>query len=627
MSNRSNRRTFLKTSAAMAAWAARSGAAARSGPESGDWQWGHYGGDAGAGRYAPLDQINRSNVKDLRVAWTHACGDASERPQTTIETTPIVVDGVMYLLTPRLKLRALDAATGKVLWEFDHEGGQPSRRSAGISRAVCYWQSDDGSEKRILFPVRDQLYSVDAKTGKPDPRFGANGILDLTKDFDHDMTGLSLKLTSPPVVWRDLVILGGGGGDSPYPQAPGHIRGYDVRTGERRWIFHTVPRPGVFGYETWPEDAWKRVGGTNNWGGLSLDVERGLVFASIGSPAFDYWGGDRKGANLFGNCVLALDAATGERKWHYQTVHHDIWDYDLPCQPALVTIRRNGRTIDAVCQTTKQSFIFLLDRETGESLFPVDEVEVPPSNVPGEELWPTQPIPRKPLPLSRIAFTEDQITNISPEAHEAIRKVWESCNAGRIYTPTTLEGTFVHPGFRGGCLWGGPSHNPELNRLFINSDENTNHIRLEKAEADKPFKYFLPVRVKLKDPHGYPAIKPPWGYVTAIDLDSGDFVWRVVNGEYPELTEQGIPKTGTPSHSGSIATKGGLVFMGGTFDKKFRAFDADTGETLWEHTLKAGGFATPCSYEVDGKQYVAIAAGGGKGDTPSGDEYVVFALP
>ena len=620
-----NRRYFLRSLAA-APLAAAAGRAAKTWSQGEDWQWEHYGGDAGASRYAPLDQINQSNVKNLKVAWVHKCGDHSVRPQTTIETTPIVVDGVMYLLTPRLKTQALDAATGKLLWTFDPAGGERSRRPPGQGRGVCYWQNEDGSVKRVFSPVRDKLYSIDAKTGLLDPAFGEKGVLDLSKNFDHDMEGLRFNLTSPPVIYKNILMVGGGGGEGPHRAAPGHIRGYDVRSGKRLWIFHTVPRPGQYGYRTWPEDAWKRVGGTNNWAGMSLDRERGWLFASTGSPAFDYWGGDRKGQNLFGNSVLALDAETGRRHWHYQVVHHDIWDYDLPAQPALITVQRNGRPVDAVAQVTKQSFVFLLDRETGQPLFPVEEMATPPSKIPGEELWPTQPVPLKPPPLSRVNFARGEVTDIDPETHKKFLELWDNTDAGMIYEPTTFRGTFVHPGFRGGALWGGCCFDPVRNLLFVGTDENTNRITLARGEAGEPFEYKLSERWKARDDNGYPIVKPPWGYVTAIDCDKGEFRWRVVDGEYPELTAKGIPKTGTPSHGGSIATQGGLVFISARFDRKMRALDSDTGKTLWEHQLNAGGFATPCTYQVNGKQYVVIAAGGGKGDSPSGDEYVAFAL-
>ncbi len=595
-------------------------------PPSPDREWQHYGSDAGATRYSPLDQINRSNVKRLRVGWVHHTEDAVARPATTIECTPIVVDGVMYLTTCLLQVRAIDAATGKTLWNFDPSGGR-RRGSPGVNRGLTWWQDPDNPKlRRIFAAIRDQLICLDAATGKPVPGFANEGVIDLKKDFDPDRPELPLKVTSPTVVYRDLVIVGGGGGDGLAPQANGNLRAFDARTGKRRWIFYTIPKPGEFGHDTWDGDSWKRAGGTNNWGGLSLDAKRGWLFVSTGSPSFDYYGGDRKGINLFGNCVIALDALTGKRIWHFQTVHHDVWDYDLPAQPALITVRRGGRVIDAVAQVTKTGFVFLFERQTGQPLFGVEERPVPKSDVPGEELSPTQPFPLKPPPLNRQAFTEDQVTDISPEARRAVLEVWKRSRAGGMFTPPSLTGTIVHPGFRGGALWGGCSFDPKLNRLFVNTDENTNRITLA-ATPGKPWPYELPERIRLYDHEGYPSIKPPWGYLTAIDLESGEFAWRVVNGEFPELKARGLGKTGTPTVGGSIATAGGLVFLAATFDGMFRAFDSSSGEILWEHQLEAPGFATPSTYEVKGKQYVVIAAGGGKGFGKTGDGFVAFALP
>jgi quinoprotein glucose dehydrogenase len=613
------RRDFLHTAAA---WTLAP--AVRAAPSPTEWR--DYGGDPGATRFSPLKQIDRSNVRRLQVAWTHRTGDSAERPVTTIECTPIVVDGVLYLTTAQLQVRALDAATGKQLWTFDSTAGQ--RRRPGVNRGVTFWQDPDRpADRRIFAPLRDQLFCLNAATGKPIPGFATEGALDLKKDFDPDRPELPVKHTSPVVVYKDLVLTGGGGGDGVDAQAPGHIRAFDARTGKRRWIFYTMPKPGEFGHETWAGDSWKRAGGANNWGGMSLDAERGWLFVSTGSPSFDYYGGDRKGANLFGNCVIALDARTGKRIWHYQLVHHDVWDYDAPAQPALITIRRNGRPVDAVAQVTKMGMVFLFERETGKPLFPIEERPVPKSDVPGEELWPTQPFPLKPPPLNRLAFREEDITNLSPEAHAAVKEVWARSRAGAIYTPPSKEGTIVHPGFRGGVLWGGCSFDPGQNLLFVNSSENTNRITLAEAGPGKSWPYDLPERIRLYDREGYPAIKPPWGYLTAIDLDKGEFAWRVVTGEYPELKARGIPKTGTPSDGGCIATAGGLVFMAGTFDAKFRAFDSRTGDVLWEYQLDAAGYATPCTYEAGGKQYVIIAAGGGKGFTKPGDQFVAFALP
>ena len=563
-------------------------------------------------------------MRNLKVAWVHKTGDANVRPATAIECTPIVVNGVMYLSTARVQLQALNAATGALLWSFNPGEGLTSGRSPGVNRGVCYWE--DGEDSRIFATYRDQLWSLNAKSGKPVPSFGKDGVIDLKEHFDHDMTSLNFKHTTPVVVYKDVVITGGGGGEGPYPEAPGHIRGWDARTGERRWIFHTVPKPGQFGHDTWSGDSWKMTGGTNCWGGMSVDSKRGLVFAGIGSPSFDYWGGNRVGDNLFGNCVLALDAMTGERKWHFQTVHHDIWDYDIPAQPTLITLRQGKRSIDALVQVTKQGFLFFFDRETGKPLFPIEERPVPPSTIPGEVLSKTQPFPLKPPPVSRQGFRDEWITDISPEAHAYVKGRLAKLAYGPLFTPAKFEGGLVSPGFRGGPLWGGCCFDPKLNLVFVNSDECGDVVAFQEAKPGMNVKYGLSVRDRLLDPEGYPGIKPPWGHLTAIDADKGDFRWRVVNGEFPELTARGIRKTGSLAHGGSICTAGGLVFMAGTYDKKMRAFESATGKVLWEYELPAGGFATPCTYEANGKQYVVIAAGGGKNGSKANDEFIAFSV-
>ena len=614
------RRRFLQQSAVAAVSAslpAASGATAAN-------EWRHYGGDEGATRYSPSALINKTNVRKLKVAWTHKVGDASERPSTQIECTPLVVDGTMFILTAQLKVRALDPATGQTKWTFDPMGGRPSRGAPGSSRAVTYWQQ--GKEKRIFAAYKDSLYSIDAVSGELDNSFAAKGILDLKLELDHDMTGLTFKHTSPVVVFEDLIITGGGGGEGPYPEAPGHIRAYDARTGKRRWIFHTVPKPGEFGHDTWSGDSWKTSGGTNNWAGMTLDSRRGIVYAGIGSPSFDFYGGNRKGDNLFGNCVLALDARIGRRIWHFQIVHHDVWDYDMPAQPVLIRIRHGGREVDAVVQLTKQGFVFIFDRDTGKPIFPVEECPIPVSDVEGELLSKTQPFPLKPPPLNRQGFLESDITALNPEAHAAIRAVFEKNKAGKLYTPVAKDGVLIHPGFRGGPLWGGCCFDPKRNLIFVPSGEWTNRVALRDATPDEKFRYGPTDRSPVLDPEGYPAVKPPWGYLTAIDAGKGEFQWRVVNGEFPELKARGIPKTGTPFHGGAICTAGGLVFMAGTFDAKMRAFDSDTGEVVWEYQLPAGGYATPCTYEAGGKQYVVIAAGGGREMKKIGDEYIAFSL-
>jgi quinoprotein glucose dehydrogenase len=591
--------------------------------ERGDADWRYYGGDAGATRFSPLELIKRANVAKLKVAWTHRCGDASQRPATTIECTPLVIDGVMYLTTARVQVRALRAATGEPLWNFNPQGD--ASRGAGVNRGVAWFE--DGKDRRIFACVRDKLYCLHPQTGEPVKVFGDNGVVDLTAQFDRDMTGLAFRMSSPAVVFEDTVIVGGGGGEGPRPQAPGHIRGYDVYTGKRKWIFHTIPHPGEFGYDTWPKDSWQRNGAANNWAGMSVDLQRGWVFVSTGSASFDFWGGDRQGDNLFSDCVLALDARTGKRIWHFQTVHHDVWDYDLPAQPALVTVRHGGRTRDAVAQVTKTGFVYVLDRETGKPLFPVEERRTPPSDVEDEKLSPTQPFPVKPQPLSRLEVNEDLVTDVSPEAREFALHRLRAVRGGVPFAPPSKQGTIFSPGTLGGALWGGCAFDPTVQRLFVNSSELPSIATIRDGRPQDGYRFGITGYEKFIDHEGYPAVKPPWGHLTAIDLNTGDFTWREVLGEYPALAERGRKRTGTFLLGGCIATAGGLVLVAATADEKIRAIDSSSGAVLWENKLPAGGYATPCTYAVGNKQYLVIACGGGnRQQTPSGDFYVAFTL-
>jgi quinoprotein glucose dehydrogenase len=609
-----DRRDFFASAAlALPAWCA----------SRDDGNWRYYGGDAGCSRYSPLDQIRRGNAARLKVAWTHACGDASMRPSTTIECTPLAVDGVLYLTTAKVQVRALNAATGKPLWNF--EPPSSPRERSGVNRGVAWFE--DGKDRRVFAAVRDKLYCLNAGTGEAVRQFGDNGVVDLAAQFDRDMTALTYRVTSPPVVFEDTVIVGGGGGEGPRPQAPGHIRGYDVYTGKRKWIFHTIPHPGEYGYNTWPPDSWKRNGSANNWAGMSVDLKRGWAFISTGSASFDFWGGDRIGDNLFSDCVLALDARTGRRVWHFQTVHHDVWDYDLPAPPSLVGVPAGGRVRDAVAQVTKTGFVFLLDRETGKPLFGVEERGTPPSDVDGEKLSLTQPFPIKPRPISRQEVNEDLITDISPEAREFVLKRFRSVRGGAPFSPPSLQGTIYSPGTLGGGLWGGCAFDPVALRLFVTSSELPSISMLVPGRPEDGFRFSQASYEKLRDHEGYPGVKPPWGNLTAIDLAAGDFAWREVLGEYPELVGRGRKRTGTFLIGGCISTAGGLVFAGASADEKFRAFDSASGAVLWEQKLPAGGYATPCTYMAGGKQYIVIACGGaGYQPTPAGDEYVAFTL-
>ena len=371
----------------------------------------------------------------------------------------------------------------------------------------------------------------------------------------------------------------------------------------------------------------RAVGGTNVWGGLSLDPKRGLVFLATGSPTFDFYGGDRVGNNLFANSLVALEAATGKRVWHFQAVHHDVWDYDLPTAPSLVTVKRNGRTIDAVAQVSKMGLVFVFDRAAGKPIFPIEETPVPASDVPGEVLSKTQPIPVKPPPISRRRLLEEDLTDISPQKRAYILELYRKARSGSIYTPPSMQGTLIYPGFNGGANWGGASFDPETGLLFVNSNESINTMTLVDAAPGSGFRFDFKGYTQLLDDEGYPGMKPPWGWMTAVDLNSGDFRWRISFGEHPELTARGIPPTGTTNFGGSSATGGGLVFIGATQDHKFRAFDSRTGKVLWETQLETGAYATPCTYSVNGKQYVAVAVGGGRWKSPAGDAFVAFALP
>jgi quinoprotein glucose dehydrogenase len=583
--------------------------------------WANVGNDKGGMRYSPLKQINRENVKNLEVAWVYHSGDGGPANATTLECTPIVVEGVMYLTTAQVSIAALDAATGRELWKFNARGG-------GVNRGVAYWSDrKPGGQRRILSGLADgRLISLDARTGKPDEGFGKGGSVDLRAGIERDISRVPYGCSSAPMVFEDRVMLPFLSSES-QPGAPGDIRAFDVRTGKEAWRFHTVPRPGEVGNETWEGDSWKERAGVNPWSGFTLDDQRGILFCGTGSAASDFYGADRKGRNLFANCTLALDARTGKRLWHFQTLHHDLWDHDLPCPPVLVQVEHGGRKIPAAAQVTKTGYLFLFNRRTGEPLFPVEERPVPASDVAGEQAWPTQPFPVKPPPFSRQSIGEDDLSNISPETNASVREKFRHLRGGPAFTPPSVPGTVTIPGFHGGATWSGASFDPGSGLLYVNSNNVPNVTTLVKLPAGVP-PYNFTGYFRFLDENGYPAVKPPWGNLTAIDLSRGEIAWQVVLGEFPELTARGVPQTGTENFGGTIVTAGGLVFIGGTKDEKFHAFDKRTGRLLWDYKLDAGGYATPCTYSVNGRQFVVIAAGGGgKLGTKSGDGFVAFALP
>ena len=684
--------------------------------ESQDWPV--YLGDKENSHYSPLKQINTRNVHRLKVAWTYHSSDTQSSKNTQIQCNPLVIGGVLYGTSPRLELLALDATTGTELWRFDpaRNGGEAS----GVNRGVVYWA--DREDRRILYTAGQSLFAVNARDGKIISSFGNQGRVDLKQELDRDTSRLRVVATTPGIIFRELLILGSTVGEGPSPAAPGHIRAYNVRTGKRAWIFHTIPHPGEAGYETWPSDAWRHIGGANCWAGMALDEQRGIVFVPTGSAAYDFWGGNRIGQNLFANCLLALDAATGKRLWHFQMVHHDMWDRDPPAPPTLLRVKRDGKTIDAVAQVTKTGHVFVFNRETGESLFPIEERQVPPSDLPGESAWPTQPFPLRPTPFSRQLFSADEITDLSPESHRTILDQFARLRPHAPFMPPSREGTIVLPGFDGGAEWGGAAVDPHTGILYVNGRDipctltmvetkPKDGVTLSSGEriygqicaachglnragnAERGFPPLEKIAEKLKKPdivqllgtgrgnmpsfvflsetqkaavagfllgespadrteaqragddllidvpythtgyirwvdtNGYPAVKPPWGTLNAIDLNTGEYVWRKTLGELPELTARGIPPTGTENYGGPVATAGGVVFIAATKDEMIRAFDQKTGKMLWQSKLPAAGFATPSTYMIGGRQFIVIACGGGKCGTKSGDAYVAFALP
>jgi glucose dehydrogenase len=769
--------------------------------QSQDWR--HYGGHADQDHYSSLSQINRTNVKNLTVAWKFSLDET-----TILEATPVVIGRVLYTYTPSMKIIALNATSGKLLWTFDSGIRPPSQ-----CRGVTYWT--DGKESRLLAGIKNFLYALDPATGKPIRSFGENGRIDLRKNLRGDYETQSVALTSPGVIYKDLIIVGGLNPETP-PAPPGDIRAFDVHTGKLRWRFHTIPHPGEPGYDTWPKDAWKSAGAANNWAGMAVDTKRGIVYAPTGSAVYDFYGGNRAGNDLFANSLLALDAKTGKLIWYFQGVHHDLWDRDFPSPPSLVTVKRNGKSVDAVAQTTKQGWLFLFDRANGQPLFPIEERRYPPSDVPGEIASPTQPYPLKPEPYTKQILTEDMLTERTPEAHAWAVEQFRTFRSEGQFVPNSVgKLTVMYPGPNGGAEWGGSAVDRNTGVIYVNANDyamtsmfvkndptaslglktyqsqcsgchganragsssfpslvdvakrltltqiaeiihqgrgrmssfpNLQDGKLEalleylrtgegnlvwdpnrpqptgemsdpslssdnpvsvagtrvykskcamchgearegkapsipnliglgarlaptqildrihngkgimpafpqlqgqdlnalmrylnasetgakpEDEPDAAIPYTLTGYLWFLDPEGYPANSPPWGTLNAIDLNTGEYLWKLPLGEYPELVAKGMATTGTQNIGGPIVTAGGLLFIGATiFDRKIRAFDSHNGTLLWETQLPFAGTDTPATYMVDGKQYLVIATSGARDPKgPQGTEYVAFALP
>lgn len=681
-------------------------------PDHTDREWREYLGGPDRNHYSILDQITPENIGQLEIAWQYHTTDTGE-----MQCNPIIVDGVLYGMTAAAQPFAIDAATGREIWKAAAE----ETSQLAISRGLAYWE--DGEDKRILSTNKEWLYARDAETGLLIPSFGENGRTSLKVGLGETVAEKSAISTTPGTVFEDLIIMPLRLSESD-DAAVGYIQAFNIRTGELAWTFRTIPHPGEFGYDTWPEHAYKNthIGGANNWAGMSVDRKRGIVYVPTGSAAPDFYGGDRHGSNLFANSLLALDAATGERIWHYQLVHHDILDRDIPAPPNLVTITRNNKRVDAVAQVTKQGFVFVFDRETGEPLFPIEERPVPASDIEGEQSWPTQPFPVNPKPFARQELTEADISPLAEDRDELIR-LFKNYRSEGPFTPLSTVGSIVYPGLDGGAEWGGAAVDPE-GILYINSNEMAWNISLgpyisreelkgmplgmriytqnctschgadlkgnpnsgfpslldigkrsqeqealdvithgkgmmpafarlseeertalvaflygnEKASPPMPetrkvqetagrSPYQISGYTKFLDINGFPAISPPWGTLNAIDLNTGDYLWQIPYGEYPELMEKGIPITGAESYGGPVVTASGLLFIAGTKDRKFRAYDKNTGVLLWETLLPSAAFATPSTYEVKGRQYVVVACGGTKLGAEKGDSYVAFALP
>lgn len=691
--------------------------------------WERYKGSDESINYSSLSQVDTSNVKKLQVAWVYKTGDADTVNYSQIQCNPIMVNGILYGTSAKMKLFAIDASTGKQKWVFNPFDSLGSNKRMFFvlnnSRGVRYW-TDGKDDARIYYTAGSFLFAINALTGIAVSSFGMDGKIDLHEGLGRDVSSLFITATSPPVVYDDILIMGSRVDEGPNA-APGHIRGYDVRTGKQQWIFHTIPQPGEEGYETWEQpDAYKYSGGANAWSGFSLDIKRGIVFASTGSASYDWYGGKRLGNNLYANCLLALDAKTGKRIWHYQYIHHDVWDRDLSSPPALVTINKDGRRIDAAALTTKTGFVLLFERETGKPVYEITEQPVPQgSDLAGEKLSATQPYPSFPASFMRQAFSEADINPLLPDSsYQDVKRRLASYKTDHIFNPPSFQGTVMFPGLDGGAEWGGPSFDPETGILYINANEMAWVIAAKKIEtntdvaetyeqagarlyqancmschgADKKGtgnfpsiidmkkkyspgsfdtllqsgrrmmpafkqldveerkamashlleqkniqqKKFIPPASKADDPvklpysitgynkfltsDGLPAIAPPWGTLNALDLSTGQYLWKKTLGNDPRFPNSKEP-TGTENYGASVVTSGGLVFIAATTDGKFRAFNKYNGGLLWEVDLPAAAFATPAIYEANGRQYIVIACGGGKNKTKSGDSYVAFALP
>lgn len=623
--------------------------AARPGPAA-EQDWPVYAADPAATHYSPLTDIDRTNIDRLSIAWTWQTGDEGVRPPAgarpgSFENTPLMIDDVLYVSTPLNRVAALDAETGTEKWTYDPEAyaaGQPPNGTGFVHRGVAAWR--DHGKLRIFMNSRAKLICLDASTGAPVETFGAHGVVDLTQGLRWAVDPARYTNTSPPVVYKDLVIVGNGVGDRlTYRQdPPGDVRAFDARTGRQVWSFHTVPGAGEPGVETWGDESWKITGHTNVWAPMSLDERRGLVYLPVSTPSNDHFGGRRPGAGLYGESLVCLDAATGAVKWFFQIVHHGLWDYDPPAAPSIVEMTVDGRPIDGVVQLTKQGFAFVFDRVSGRPIWPIVERPVPASDVPGEHAWPTQPFPTRPVAFAPQGMALDDAFDLTPALKAAAQAELQKYRLGPLYTPPSVRGTFTRPGVIGGANWGGSAFDPATGFLYVKLSNLPAVLRVvpgpqansRPGESDAEFAgvqgsaTFVPPSATTGTLNGsaatgrlrgLPLVKPPYGEVVAMNLNTGDIAWRAPFGDMPSLRRQpalaGVQlpdRLGSPGAWGVIVTRSGLLIGGTSDDSAMHALDASTGKEIWSLPLPRPPAATPMTYRTSaGHQFIVVATGGG----------------